>query len=81
MIDPERYASLGEELETCPACGYRCPGSYHYCPACGAAMVGGGALPADRPVGAASAPRSRALGPAGGFLAGLAAAWVLLQLF
>lgn len=40
MIDPERYAALGEALETCPACGYRCPGSYHYCPACGAAMVG-----------------------------------------
>ena len=48
MISPERYAALGEELEACPACGYRCPGSYHYCPACGAALIGGSALGGGR---------------------------------
>ena len=60
MLPPERYLEIGLELTVCPACGYRCPGSYHYCPACGAAL-----LPPVDPESAADAGGGRPLGGLG----------------
>jgi len=39
VLSPDVYRKIVSDLAVCAACGYRCPGSYHYCPACGAALL------------------------------------------